>query len=51
LDRRGGRPLKHKRFSDEQGIGVLKEHEAGARVNELCRRHAISAATFPTWRK
>ena len=26
--------MKHKRFSDEQVIGVLKEHEAGAKVDE-----------------
>jgi len=43
--------MKHKRFSEEQIIGVLKEHEAGGRVDELCRRHAISTATFYTWRK
>ena len=41
--------MKHKRFSDEQVIGVLKEHEAGARVDDICRRHAISTATFYTW--
>ncbi len=40
--------MKHKRFSDVQVIGVLKEHEAGARVDDLCRRHAISSATFCT---
>ena len=38
--------MKHKRFSDEQVIGVLKEHEAGAKVDDICRRHAISTATF-----
>ena len=43
--------MKHKRFSDEQVIGVLKEHEAGAKVDDICRRHAISSATFYTWRK
>ena len=30
--------MKHKRFSDEQVIGVLKEHEAGAKVDDICRR-------------
>ena len=43
--------MKHKRFSDEQVIGVLKEHEAGAKVDDICRRHAISGATFHTWRE
>lgn len=43
--------MKHKRFSDEQVIGVLKEHDAGAKVDDICRRHAISTATFDTWRR
>ena len=43
--------MKHKRFSEEKIIGVLKEHEAGAKVDEICRRHGISTATFYTWRK
>ena len=40
--------MKHKLFSDEQVIGVLKEHKAGAKVDDICRRHAISTATFYT---
>jgi len=43
--------MKHERFSDEQVIGVLKEHEAGAKVDEVCRRHGVSSATFYSWRK
>ena len=38
------------RFSEEQIIGVLKEHQAGLPVAEICRRHGISDATFYTWR-
>lgn len=33
--------MRHKRLSDEQVIGVLKEHKTGAKVDELCRRHAM----------
>ena len=43
--------MKRKRFSEEQIIAVLKENEAGAKVDDLCRRHGISTATFYTWRK
>ena len=43
--------MKRKRFSDEKIIGVLKEQEAGAKVDEICRRHGISSATFYTSRK
>jgi len=43
--------MKRKRFSEEKIIGVLKEGEAGAKVDDICRRHGISTATFYTWRK
>ncbi len=39
-----------KRFSEDQIIKVLKEHEAGAQVNDLCRRHGVSAATLYKWK-
>ncbi|VCV56740.1 Putative transposase (identified by ISEscan HMM) [Escherichia coli] len=35
-----------KRFSDEQIISILREAEAGVPARELCRKHAISDATF-----
>jgi putative transposase len=38
--------MKGSRFSEEQIIGVLREHEAGAKTEEVCRRHGISSATF-----
>lgn len=37
-----------KRFSDEQIISILREAEAGISARELCRKHAISDATFYT---
>ncbi len=42
--------MKKSRFSEEQIIGVLKEHQAGIAVSEICRKHGISDATFYTWR-
>jgi len=38
--------MKGSRFSEEQIIGVLPEHEAGAKTEEVCRGHGISSATF-----
>lgn len=43
--------MKRSRFSEEQIIGILKEHAAGRSATELCRKHGISDATFYTWRK
>ena len=42
--------MKRSRFSEEQIIGILKEHQAGLGAKELCRKHGISDATFYKWR-
>jgi len=42
--------MRKSRVSDEQIIGILKEHHAGLSAPELCRRHGISDATFYKWR-
>lgn len=39
-----------KRFTEEQIIQALKEHEAGAKVPDICRRMNVSQGTFYNWR-
>ena len=39
-----------KRYSEEQIISAIKEHEAGAKVDDICRRLGISSGTFYNWR-
>jgi putative transposase len=42
--------MKRNRFSEEQIIGILRVHAAGAKASELCRQHGISEATLYNWR-
>ena len=42
--------MKRSRFTEEQIIKVLKEHELGAKTADLCRKHGISEATFYNWK-
>jgi putative transposase len=42
--------LMKRRYTDEQIIGILKEHEAGITARELCRKHGMSDATFYKWK-
>ena len=42
--------MRRSRFSEEQVIGILKEHQAGLTVAKLCRKYGISDATFYKWR-
>ena len=35
-----------KRFSDVEIIGFLREVEAGVAINDLCRRHGFSEASY-----
>lgn len=42
--------MKQSRFSEEQIIGILKEHESGAKTADLCRRHGMGPATFYKWK-
>jgi putative transposase len=42
--------MKRSRYTEEQIIGILKQHQAGLGAKELCRKHGISDATFYKWR-
>jgi putative transposase len=42
--------MKRKRHTEEQIIAILKEHEAGMKTADLCRKHGISEASFYNWK-
>lgn len=43
--------MKRQRHAEEQIIQVLNEAQAGAPIDELCRRHGISQATYYKWKQ
>lgn len=42
--------MRKSRFSEQQIISILKEHEAGSSTADVCRRHSISQPTFYAWK-
>jgi len=42
--------MKKSGFGEAQMIGVLREQEAGAGTEDVCRRHGISQQTFYRWK-
>ena len=42
--------MKRNRFSEERIIGILKEHEAGVSVADLCRKHGVGDASIYKWK-
>ena len=42
--------MKRARFTEEQIIGVLREHDAGAKTADLARKHGVSEATLYNWK-
>jgi putative transposase len=42
--------MKRARFTEDQIIGVLKEHEAGSKTADLARKPGVSEATLYNWK-
>jgi putative transposase len=42
--------MKRARYTEEQIIGILHEHDAGAKCADLCRKYAMSEGTFYAWK-
>lgn len=42
--------MKKKRYTEEQIISILNEHEVGASVPKLSRRHAVAETAIYRWK-
>ena len=42
--------MKKSRYTESQIVKILKEVEAGRKVNEVCREYGISDATYYNWK-
>ncbi len=42
--------MKKSKYTETQIITMLREHESGKRVADICREHGISNATFFNWK-
>ena len=42
--------MKQSRFTEEQIIGILKAHETGVSVADLCCKHGVGDATVYKWK-
>jgi len=42
--------MRRSRFTEELIISILKEHEAGVPVSDLCRKHGVSDASIYKWK-
>lgn len=38
------------RHTEEPIVKAIKEHEAGAKIDDICQRVKISSSTFHNWR-
>jgi len=43
--------MRKSKFTSDQKLAILAEHDAGLGVAELSRKHQISPATFYKWKK
>ena len=42
--------MKRKRYTEEQIIRLLKEHEAGVTIEELARQHGVAKSSLQRWK-
>jgi len=43
--------MKKSKFTEEQIVFVLKQHEQGTKVEDICRKLGVAQSTFYKWQK
>ena len=43
--------MKKSQFSEKQRLSILAQHDSGKSVDDICRLHQISPATFYKWKR
>jgi putative transposase len=42
--------MKQGKYTEEQIVRILKEADAGVKINDLCRKYGFSDATYYNWK-
>lgn len=42
--------MKRKNYSEEQIVGMYKEHEAGMTIEDLARKHGVAESSLQRWK-
>ncbi len=42
--------MKRKRYTEEQIVAILREADEGRSVDDVCREHNVSKASFHRWK-
>jgi len=42
--------MKKSKFTESQIVAILKQADSGMKVEQLCRQHGMSSATYYNWK-
>ena len=42
--------MRKSKWTEAQIVGMLREHEQGRKVADICREHGVSQPTFYQWK-